>query len=141
MFQPPRLNKANELSPGFYLFFPQEHYSFLKHKQQEFALWACLWSVARRQDGQSSRADTSNPGYLAAPLYFSAAPTVRTAGRGMSGLSKTHGFANPTRLNVNSWVRRRRAARLFERCRKLPSKLSGRAIEKSADTLRYMFLG
>jgi hypothetical protein len=26
----PRLNKANELSPGFYLFFPQEHYSFFK---------------------------------------------------------------------------------------------------------------
>jgi hypothetical protein len=48
-----------------------------------------------------STADTSNPGYLAAPLYFSAAPTVHTAGRGMSGLSKTHGFAIPTGLNVN----------------------------------------
>jgi hypothetical protein len=26
----PRLNKANELSPGFYLFFPQQHYPFRK---------------------------------------------------------------------------------------------------------------
>ena len=45
------------------------------------------------------------------PLYFSAAPTVHTAGRGMSGLSKTHGFAIPTRLNVNLWGRRRRFMR------------------------------
>jgi hypothetical protein len=80
MRQAPRLNKANELSPGFYLFFPKEHYSFLKHKQQEFALWACLWSVAPRQNGLSPRADTSNPGYSAAPLYFSAAPIVHTVG-------------------------------------------------------------
>jgi hypothetical protein len=55
----------------------------------------------------------SNPGYLAAPLYFSAVPTVRTAGRGMSGLSKTHGFAIPTTPNVNSRGKRR-SARLFE---------------------------
>jgi hypothetical protein len=33
----PRLNKANELSSGFYLFFPQEHYRFLKDTLQEFA--------------------------------------------------------------------------------------------------------
>jgi len=61
-----------------------------------------------------STGGTSNPGYSAAPLYFSAAPTVHTAGRGMSGLSKTHGFAIPTGLNVNSWGRRRRAVRLCE---------------------------
>ena len=52
--------------------------------------------------------------FFSTPLYFSAAPTVHTAGRGMSGLSKTHGFAIPTRLNVNSWGRRRRAVRLRE---------------------------
>jgi hypothetical protein len=80
MRQPPRLNKANELSPRFDLSFPQERYGFLKAQQQEFALWACLWSVARRQDGLSPRADTSNPGYSAALLYFSAAPTVYTVG-------------------------------------------------------------
>jgi hypothetical protein len=37
MRQAPRLNKANELSPGFYLFFPKEHYTLLKDKLQEFA--------------------------------------------------------------------------------------------------------
>jgi len=30
MFQPPRLDKAYELSPRFYLFFPQERYGFFK---------------------------------------------------------------------------------------------------------------
>jgi hypothetical protein len=29
-FRLPRLNKANELSPGFYLFFPQQRYTFPK---------------------------------------------------------------------------------------------------------------
>jgi hypothetical protein len=29
-FQPPRLHKANELSPGFYLFFLKERYAFPK---------------------------------------------------------------------------------------------------------------
>ena len=49
-----------------------------------------------------------NPTYSAAPLYFSAAPTVHTAGSSISGLSKTHGFAIPTCLNVNSQGKRRR---------------------------------
>jgi hypothetical protein len=88
-------------------------HSFLKAQQQEFTSWACLWSDVRRRDGLFPRADTSNPGYSAAPLYFSAAPIVHTAGRGMSGLSKTHGFAIPTNLNVNSWGERR-PARLFK---------------------------
>jgi hypothetical protein len=40
--QLPRLNKANELSPSFCLFFPQQRYTSPKIQQQEFALWACL---------------------------------------------------------------------------------------------------
>ena len=64
--------------------------------------------VAQRQDKQSSQDYTPNPAYSAALQYFSAGPTVHTAASSMSGLSKTHGFAIPTGLNVNSQSKRRR---------------------------------
>ena len=46
--------------------------------------------------------------FSSTPVFFSSTycPHCRA---GMSGLSKTHGFAIPTGLNVNSWGRRRRA--------------------------------
>jgi transposase len=37
-----------------------------------------------------------------------------TAERGMRGLSKTHGFATPTGLNVDLWDKRQRAVRVCE---------------------------
>src|SRR5262245_2488608 len=76
-----------------------------------------------------STGGTSNPGYSAAPLYFSAAPTVHTAGRGMSGLSKTHGFAIPTGLNVNSWGRRRRVGDYVKAAAQPLNIPGGKAIE------------